>query len=511
MGKMALVFCLFIVMLALWTATASAHCSGTLKEYVKKRNARLDAEGVPVAQGKCEATIRAFIEHPEAASEVVKTPMGQHLCSHFREDSRLGYWPHTKPLTLTPQQIHLSITEKPGNVSVIWLTNTSASSARACWTRGPSYNASSAHCVSGATWTYNPITLIPWTGNVHGAFMINLVPGHQYCYVVGDSEANLFSSPVCFMAPDLRKQSIQVAFGGDMGSYQLVGYLVAAQMRADELAHNIQYDAFWLLGDIAYSTLDPPKDNLEFVWDTFLQQEEPFINHVPMTTTYGNHDFSGGDSAAYLNRFFNPGTGRSGSKFYWSYRHGPVYVVNMCTEVGLVPIECNYAPGSRQYQWIESEFANVNRSETPWLILTGHRPMYSSDLSTDSGQLQQFIEPLLIKYKVDVELSGHMHETELISPVNNNVADLASVTQTSTNSWLVRNASAPAHITIGSMGALIDEKWQDPSPSWSLFHAGTLWDPWYGYGTFTGDHRTLHFKFHAQKNNATLWEMVMKK
>ncbi len=46
--------------------------------------------------------------------------------------------------------------------------------------------------------------------------------------------------------------------------------------------------------------------------------------------------------------------------------------------------------------------ANKNRHNVPWIIVVGHRPMYSSDLSTDSGPLQQYLEPLLYQYQVDI-------------------------------------------------------------------------------------------------------------
>jgi hypothetical protein len=86
--------------------------------------------------------------------------------------------------------------------------------------------------------------------------------------------------------------------------------------------------------------------------------------------------------------------------------------------------------------------ANANRANTPWIFILGHRmfffsfkaklffallaytfalssplgPMYSSDLSTDSGPLQQYIEPLLKQYKVDLAMWGHMHCYERTYP-----------------------------------------------------------------------------------------------
>jgi len=302
-----------------------------------------------------------------------------------------------------------------------------------------------------------------------------------------------------------------VAFGGDMGSLQLFGYLVAEQIRADEVQYNLQYDAFWVLGDIAYSTLDPgPKSpNGEFFWDVYMRQEESFANHVPFLATYGNHDFDAGDSGAFINRFRNPQGGNGYQNFYWSYTHGPIKFVSMCTEVALVPEICDYAPGSAQYQWLENEFRSINRTETPWLILGGHRPMYSSDKATDSGPLQLFIEPLLKQYNVDLEISGHMHETELVSPVFNNTPFMNGVSKTGESQWTYTNPEAPVHITAGCMGAGQDERWD--SKPWSMFHSGALLDDAYGYVRMEANKTQLHFQWFKQSTRQVGWELFINK
>jgi hypothetical protein len=35
--------------------------------------------------------------------------------------------------------------------------------------------------------------------------------------------------------------------------------------------------------------------------------------------------------------------------------------------------------------------------------------MYSSDQATDSGQLQEELDPLIIQYGIDLAVWGHMH------------------------------------------------------------------------------------------------------
>ena len=33
-------------------------------------------------------------------------------------------------------------------------------------------------------------------------------------------------------------------------------------------------------------------------------------------------------------------------------------------------------PGSEQYDFLKADLSSVNRTETPWVVLMGHRPMY---------------------------------------------------------------------------------------------------------------------------------------
>ena len=419
-------------------------------------------------------------------------------------------------LTKTPEQIHLAITDTVGNVTVLWTTSIASNKSSVCYWPQSESNQTQI-CVAGTTWTYNPISVVPWIGTLHGAHMTNLIPGRRYCYRVGDpttlfTDNEAWSNTTCFACPDLNKNEITVSFGGDMGSVQLVGYMINDQMIHDEIVHGIHYDAFWLLGDIAYSTLDPGHEaNGEFFWDIFMRQEQPFIDHVPLIATYGNHDFDGGDSGAFINRFRNPQFGKGHGNFYFSYEHGPVRFVSMCTEPGLVPTICDYSPGSAQYLWLEEQFATINRTKTPWLILGGHRPMYSSDRSTDSGPLQQYLEPLIKKHGVDVQLTGHMHDTEVVAPVFNNEPDFSGVTKLSPTSFIFTNPASPVHITSGILGAIQDESYVEPQPAWSLYRNGTVFDDSYGFVRMTINRTAIHMRSIYQRDDSTMWELVIQK
>jgi phosphodiesterase/alkaline phosphatase D-like protein len=46
----------------------------------------------------------------------------------------------------------------------------------------------------------------------------------------------------------------------------------------------------------------------------------------------------------------------------------------------MISTEHDLIPYSRQYEWLQQDLKNINRSKTPWVILGGHRPMYCSQV-----------------------------------------------------------------------------------------------------------------------------------
>lgn len=60
----------------------------------------------------------------------------------------------------------------------------------------------------------------------------------------------------------------------------------------------------------------------------------------------------------------------------------------------------------QQVQWLAADLAAVDRTKTPWIIAMSHRPMYSSGVSSYQKNLRTAFEGLLLKYGVDVYLSG---------------------------------------------------------------------------------------------------------
>lgn len=127
------------------------------------------------------------------------------------------------------------------------------------------------------------------------------------------------------------------------------------------------------------------------VWDEWLDMVAPVAKAIPYTVNGGNHEndcpadlfhknqtptfypgsphWSGGDSGGEcgvpMTRLLK--TPRSSyNEQWWSWNIGNVHVVAMNTEY-------DFRRGSKQYEWLDNDLQNVDRSKTPWIIFGGHR------------------------------------------------------------------------------------------------------------------------------------------
>ena len=157
------------------------------------------------------------------------------------------------------------------------------------------------------------------------------------------------------------------------------------------------------------------------------------------------------------------------------------YTAGMATWV-VISTEHNLRPESLQYIWLSSTLASVNRITSPWLFITGHRSMYvftsnmcgssncsnwnpndsSTDFKSESGwasdeqvnlYLQAFVEPLMIKYRVNFFFSGHTHVTQRYCAVANGKCKQNSTFDPSTGFNVYENPLYPIGMTIGNAGA----------------------------------------------------------
>lgn len=374
------------------------------------------------------------------------------------------------------QQIHLALTGDPTEMRVTWVTKSAISNPVVLYDGRSS---------SGTSSTYSEGTFVPWIGWVHTAVMTGLKPGTSYSYQVSadgvvPSDPNTFRTESPWWTTNTPEQA-QIAVYGDMGTVMPFGFQTAFRIVQDN--HVSPYNLVVHAGDIAYAGTGKTWE-FEFFWDLFFRQIEPYAAKIPYMAAVGNHEHYF-NYTSYLTRFQMPSAHSGGFKNFWlSFDHTYVHWVFMSTEH-------DYKPGSDQYKWLEQDLAkaNANRAQRPWIFLVGHRPMFCSTTSewvqhSPGASFQANIEPLMLKYGVDVYWSGHEHLYERTWPTKNGTVPLTY------SDRVYRRPGIPTHIVQGNAGAFVGTGWVQPRPSWSAFR-----EQQYGYGRLTINATAFHYEF----------------
>ena len=118
-------------------------------------------------------------------------------------------------------------------------------------------------------------------------------------------------------------------------------------------------------------------------------------NKVKFYATLGNHDQA--LQTNYENFNMN-------GKEYYRFKKG---------NIAFYSLNSNYMD-KKQVQWLEDE---LGRETAEWKVMFFHHPPYSSAKKHGSdGQLREVVEPIFLKYGVDVVLTGHDHVYERMKP-----------------------------------------------------------------------------------------------
>ncbi|HEX7486101.1 MAG TPA: metallophosphoesterase, partial [Vicinamibacterales bacterium] len=117
---------------------------------------------------------------------------------------------------------------------------------------------------------------------------------------------------------------------------------------------------------------------------------------VPFYATLGNHDTTN-------ERFYKP-FNMNGANYY-TYKKGHVH---------FFALDSNYMD-PKQTAWLETTLREAGNGD--WKICYFHHPLYSSArFHGPDTDLRKALEPLFVKYGVDVVFSGHEHVYERVRP-----------------------------------------------------------------------------------------------
>ena len=195
-------------------------------------------------------------------------------------------------------------------------------------------------------------------------------------------------SPVRLTLPN-KDDSLRFAVIGDTGSGTKTQRQVGVMMA--EYRTVFPFEFVLMMGDNMYGG--------ESARDFKVKFEEPYKEllaaEVKFYASLGNHDQ--GLQVNYVNFNMN-------GKEYYRFKKG---------NVAFYALNSNYMD-KKQVQWLEKELA---QDTSEWKIVFCHHAPYSSAKKHGSDdQLREVVEPIFLKYGVNVVLAGHDHIYERVKP-----------------------------------------------------------------------------------------------
>lgn len=339
----------------------------------------------------------------------------------------------------SPQQVHISLVGKD-RMRISWITSSPTPATVKYGTSSGSYPSSA----TGTTSSYHYV--VYQSEEIHDVVIGPLKPNTVYYYRCGldtSPEFNFKTPPAEF--------PINFVVAGDLGQ---------TEWTRSTLQHvsKSTYDVFLLPGDLSYA------DMVQSLWDSFGRLVEPLASQRPWMVTQGNHEVEKiplihrKSFTAYNARWHMPfEESGSSSNLYYSFEVAGVHVIMLASYA-------DFEPGSKQYEWLQSNLGKVDRKKSPWLIVLIHAPWYNSNTAhqgeRESSEMKDSMEELLYNARVDMVFAGHVHAYERFTRVYKEQADNCG----------------PMYINIGDGGNRegLASRYKDPQPNISVFREASF-------------------------------------
>ncbi|CAM8956085.1 unnamed protein product [Rhodiola kirilowii] len=441
-------------------------------------------------------------------------PGTEHLLA---ESSRVGF-----QTGRGPEQVHLGFTEREDEMRVMFVTPDGSESfvrfGRKKENLGFVARTTVARYVQEDLCHAPANHSIGWrdSGYVHDGVMKGLKKGARYFYQVG-SDSGGWGTKYSFMSRNEESDETIAFLFGDMGTAVPYNTFLRTQDESRATVKWILRDMADIgnkpafvshIGDISYAR------GYSWLWDNFFHQIEPIASRLPYHVCIGNHEYDwpaqpwkpdwaatiygtdgGGECGVpYSVKFNMPGnfsepTGTRAPatrNLYYSFNTGSVHFLYISTET-------NFLPGSSQYDFIKRDLESVDRKKTPFIIVQGHRPMYTTSSGHKDAPLMkkmlEHLEPLFVNNNVNMAFWGHVHRYERFCPLNNFTCGDNTLSKGFT-----------IHVVIGMGGQDWQPIWEPrsdhltdpvfPQPERSLFRAGE-----FGYTRIYATKEKLSFSY----------------
>lgn len=188
----------------------------------------------------------------------------------------------------------------------------------------------------------------------------------------------------------LQSNSVRLAVIGDFGTAARPQFEVAQQMVKSRTVFPFEFVI--TVGDNIYTGSQPSDFDRAFA----VPYKALLDAGVPFYATLGNHDTTN-------QRFYKP-FNMNGANYY-TFKKGSVH---------FFALDTNYMD-RKQTAWLETQLRDAGSDG--WKICFLHHPLYSSGrFHGPATDLRLVLEPIFVKYGVDVVFAGHEHVYERINP-----------------------------------------------------------------------------------------------
>jgi predicted MPP superfamily phosphohydrolase len=241
--------------------------------------------------------------------------------------------------------------------------------------------------------------------NNHIFVFPTLTPNSIYQYRVNDGTIFEFKTPTGLQ--QVMKFAVtsdpHIGFGfSNLEATNKISALIGNPTRQNEV--------FFLLGDVVENGFSDKE------WVYGLNALHSLTATMPIRTCVGNHDAMFGGDKFYLDYFYpNDAPTVSGTQFYQRMDLNGIHFLILDVEWGT-----EYYFGEQE-NWLKTQLADINTTDpNGWTIVMSHGFYYASGSFAagtpwvDNEETISALVPLFKQYDVDLVLSGHIHDMQLL-------------------------------------------------------------------------------------------------
>ncbi len=285
----------------------------------------------------------------------------------------------------------------------------------------------------------------------HWFELAGLKPDTQYMYTLNDSPA------VRFRTPPAAGETFWFAAAGDAH----VGNKTSDPAATERILKSISkptngYSLFFDLGDTAQLGFD------NGMWQTAGATFSPYTDSIPTAYVAGNHDTMLGGLDLYQRYLGVPSS---------DGEEAPLWRRIDCSGVHFILLDLEWELGTyvpAQKAWLEAQLKSIPQRD--WTIVLCHTFFYASGGQEDgwpwydNKSVIAELTPLFKKYDVDLVISGHKHQAEILQ--NDGVTYVVAGTlggrpdtiltyKSPASHWLKQGALGFADVTIQGSSATV--------------------------------------------------------